>query len=62
MNENIQEILYPEGVVAPQLTSLLNIESSWDRAWSELKEQIENAGGQKILDELQKQVDEYIKS
>lgn len=60
--ESIQEILYPEGVVAPQLTSLLNIESSWDRAWSELKEQIENAGGQEILDELQRQVDEYIKN
>lgn len=58
--EAVQEIICPQGVRTAEYNLILNKCSGWEKMWNKLKDQIEEAGGNKIIEELQRQVDAYI--
>lgn len=56
----VEQVIYPSGCMTPEYGDLVNKSLRWEKIWSNMREQLESAGGSQIIEELQRQVDVYI--
>lgn len=57
----VKDTFTPNGNYSGNSSKLLNMSSYYENAWNTLKEDLNDKGGQAIINELQRQINEYIK-